>query len=182
MLFERLYVERTSFQVISLPLEAVDGVADRNLGVEGVAGVATSRAHSYRSYLPTKIHPPPSPRRISTCHFPRTPRGSRSNLHRTAALSESVTRVLRIACETRLRMGRILRRGAGVRVGDLARVGDLGDLRGDLGSRIRGRRRCIWRFWPERLPGLVDCGGRTRRYSCSSSENDIGRQPGRTDQ
>lgn len=79
-------------------------------------------------------------------------------------------------------MGRILRRGAGVRVGDLARVGDLGDLRGDLGSRMRGRRRCIWRLSAERLPGLVDCGGRTRRYSCSSSEKDIARQPGRKGQ
>jgi hypothetical protein len=47
ILFEREYVERTSFQVISLPFDVVpEGVADRNLGVDGVPGVGTSRAHS----------------------------------------------------------------------------------------------------------------------------------------
>lgn len=146
--FVREYVERTNFHVTSpAPFEEVASEAVRSLGVEGVGG-GTSFAHSYRSYLPTKIHPPPSPRRISTCHFPRTPRGSRSNLHSVTAFSESVTLVLRIACDARFRIGRIRRRGAVLMVGVLLIVGDLGEFLGErLGSGGgRGRRRCIWRF------------------------------------
>jgi len=69
-------------------------------------------AHSYRSYLDTKIQPPPSPRRKSTCHFPRTPRGSRSNLQRVCPVSVSTMRDLRTACDWRFRIG--LMRGRGV--------------------------------------------------------------------
>ena len=146
----REYVDRTNFHVTSPtpPLDIVE-VFEWSLGVDGVGG-ETSLAHSYRSYLPTKIHPPPSPRRISTCHFPRTPLGSRSNLHRVTAFSESITLGLRTAWETKFRMGRIRRRERAVlSVGDFASVGDLWDFPGErvLGSGGgRGRRRCTWRF------------------------------------
>lgn len=70
------YVDRTRLHV-SPPLLALD------------------LAHSYLSYLPTKIHPPPSPLLKSTCHFPSTPCGSRSNLHSRSPVSVSMTLVFR---------------------------------------------------------------------------------------
>jgi len=85
------------------------------------------RAHSYLSYLPTKIHPPPSPRRGSTCHFPMTPLGSLSNLNSLVPDSTSLTRVLRIEWVSRLTIGRILGREESAFFGD-------------------GRSRWTWRF------------------------------------
>jgi hypothetical protein len=85
------YVDRTNFHTSS-PCEVRD------------------LAHSYRSYLPTKIQPPPSPLRKSTCHFPITPLGSRSNLHSVVVCSVSTMRVLRMAWDSRFKIGRIRRR------------------------------------------------------------------------
>ena len=141
--------------VIVLLCEYVDRTRDHVCSVAVLV-----RAHSYLSYFPTKIQPPPSPRRASTCHFPRTPLGSRSNLHSFLPVSVSMMRVLRTACVSRLMSGMIRGRSSGV---------------------VDERRRWTWRLCDVCLPGFTLCGGRTRRYCCDSSENDIAFVPLSTD-